>query len=995
MEKKKLVGNFIKKSISVRVICSADEKLSIINPGKILKNDFSSSGISVEEKPMLSILSLSANEKKIVLSALKANKSINFEARIKKLQNPHTVFYWEAKKNHRKNNEDTIIFTGTEINTVSGTSSFGKKNLLDGRVKEGIKDNILTNSSFIDSLHEGVVVFNKKGEIVYANKSSEAILGLPKKNIKGRTSFDQRWNPIHEDGSYFNPEDHPSVVTLHTGIPCRNVIMGVSKPSLEISWITINSQPLFLKGSSEPDQVVCTFTDITEQKKAEIDLKNSERIQRLILSSTNSAFCLLNLNYTVIMHNTTAADYYHTISGKTELKNELYINFVPLKHKKFIAKMLNNAVQGKVEEHDLLIPELGPGKYFKIIFRPVWDEKHQVIGIYNIVKDITTEKANAESLRMTRLRFQSIFNSTYQFMAILDPSGRIVELNDTFNNFTGIKREKVQGKFFWDNYCRNASEEGKETLKKNITEASGGNMIRYETEINGKTNIPALVDISIKPIYDSPGNCKFLIVEGRLIDEQRKIERELLNKELQFSSFMANTPSCAWIADEYNTLKFLNPLGLISYGLKNEAIGQPIKDIFPDEIAGQYINNNKIVLDTNKPLETTETAIDPNGETRIQHVVRFLLGTDHKGCRLIGGIAVDITQLENTKKELSILNERYQYAAKATSDAIWDWDIEKNEIFLGESSTRLFGCINLTIPMNTRVAHIHPKDRSRYIESIEVALEGNSEYWQLEYDFKDIENNYKTIFDTAYIIRDTNLKGIRMIGAMQDVTNQRKMEKKIVDDVISRKRELMKETIKAQERERKEIADELHDNVCQILATCKLYIDMCVKKDKSNHWLKDCLDLLVNALDEIRNISHKLTPAAFQEDGLCKAVKQLTSKLNDISPFKINLGIPDGERLESLLSSENKTAIYRIIQEQLNNIIKHAKATRVDINCEENHSHLCLSITDNGVGFDINTVKRGLGLNNIISRATLLGAEINFESNPGAGCKMIIIIPLK
>lgn len=118
------------------------------------------------------------------------------------------------------------------------------------------------------------------------------------------------------------------------------------------------------------------------------------------------------------------------------------------------------------------------------------------------------------------------------------------------------------GKFFWENYCWNAPE-GKELLKNEIISASGGNISRFETEIKGKKQISALADLSIKPIYDSPGNCKYLIVEGRLIDEQRKMERELINKEIQFSSFMSNTPTSAWIVDEFNILRYLTRWGLV------------------------------------------------------------------------------------------------------------------------------------------------------------------------------------------------------------------------------------------------------------------------------------------------------------------------------------------------------------------------------------------------------------------------------------------------
>lgn len=123
--------------------------------------------------------------------------------------------------------------------------------------------------SVINAMHEGLVMQLKSGEIVACNPAAEDILGLTKDQICGRTSIDPRWQAIHEDGSPFPGEDHPAMMTLRTGEPLYNVIMGVKKPDESLSWISINTSPIPASGEELPDAVVSTFTNITAIKESE------------------------------------------------------------------------------------------------------------------------------------------------------------------------------------------------------------------------------------------------------------------------------------------------------------------------------------------------------------------------------------------------------------------------------------------------------------------------------------------------------------------------------------------------------------------------------------------------------------------------------------------------------------------------------------------------------------------------------------------------------
>ncbi|MGB1288805.1 MAG: PAS domain-containing protein, partial [Aggregatilineales bacterium] len=132
--------------------------------------------------------------------------------------------------------------------------------------------------SLISSMTEGIVLQNLDGEIVMCNRSAEQILGLSADQIYGRVSTDPRWRSIREDGTPFPGEDHPAIQTLQTGKPESGVIMGIHKPDGDLTWISINTQPIFQEDERHPYAVVASFLDITELRRAENEIRARERL---------------------------------------------------------------------------------------------------------------------------------------------------------------------------------------------------------------------------------------------------------------------------------------------------------------------------------------------------------------------------------------------------------------------------------------------------------------------------------------------------------------------------------------------------------------------------------------------------------------------------------------------------------------------------------------------------------------------------------------------
>jgi signal transduction histidine kinase len=164
--------------------------------------------------------------------------------------------------------------------------------------------------------------------------------------------------------------------------------------------------------------------------------------------------------------------------------------------------------------------------------------------------------------------------------------------------------------------------------------------------------------------------------------------------------------------------------------------------------------------------------------------------------------------------------------------------------------------------------------------------------------------------------------------------------------------------IKTQEDERQEIGSELHDNVCQILLVSKLNLGMLKESlpPEGIQFFDKCNEYISSALNETRNLSHRLSPLFFDDSTMEETLKRLlkTFKINDEIEIILNF---DEAVNKCALSQEVKLNLYRILQEQLKNIFKHAKANVVEVDVVIDCDKLTLKISDNGIGFDTNAIK--------------------------------------
>jgi PAS domain S-box-containing protein len=217
--------------------------------------------------------------------------------------------------------------------------------------------------------------------------------------------------------------------------------------------------------------------------------------------------------------------------------------------------------------------------------------------------------------------------------------------------------------------------------------------------------------------------------------------------------------------------------------------------------------------------------------------------------------------------------------------------------------------------------------------------------------------------------------------------------KRLERELIKQHRELTAAVIAAQEQERSLISQELHDNVNQLLTTAKLYADL--GRDgvgDAGEMMGKTINLIQTAIDEIRKLSRQLSVSFITTTALEDAIKELVETVAASNQFTITFHT---ETFTFLSEDEPiKMAIYRILQEHLTNVVKHAKAKHVEVTLRQSQDKLTLGVVDDGKGFDMAQKSEGIGLRNMRSRAESLMGIFCIDSQPGKGCTLFVQLPL-
>jgi PAS domain S-box-containing protein len=363
--------------------------------------------------------------------------------------------------------------------------------------------------------------------------------------------------------------------------------------------------------------------------------------------------------------------------------------------------------------------------------------------------------------------------------------------------------------------------------------------------------------------------------------------------------------------------------------------------------------------------------------------------------------ARDITERKAVENALIQSEARLKTAQRISHLGSWEWNLENDEQLWSDEMYRIFGYDPKEITMTHDISFkaIHPDDKDYVIQSVQEALEKGTSY---NIDFRiiraDGEERYLNSQAEIFIDEQGSLR--RMMGSVLDITERKNIERDL-QEFGQQLRHLSAELLTAQEMERKRIAGEVHDELGQAMTVLKLRLRT-IEKQLRNDQDKikgECLDLLGYAdtiLKSVRRISRDLTPSVLDDLGLSAAVRWLVDNFRQSSDLNIELHADD---IDSQVPKGLQINAYRILQECLNNCVKHAGAQNITVSIRNNPDGLKLCVEDDGEGFNpeelasLDASKKGVGLSTMRERALLLNGTLDIASREGAGTCVTLKIP--
>jgi PAS domain S-box-containing protein len=348
--------------------------------------------------------------------------------------------------------------------------------------------------------------------------------------------------------------------------------------------------------------------------------------------------------------------------------------------------------------------------------------------------------------------------------------------------------------------------------------------------------------------------------------------------------------------------------------------------------------------------------------------------------------------LENKLSEalLKISVESYRYLFNNNPSSIIVWDIGTLKIIeVNETAVEVYGYSRAEF-LHLNIIDIFRQGEEKTV--LEMQADTANFVRPAQYHHVTKGGNKIVIELSLHTIIYNYKKAMLALG--NDVTDKVRLENSLKEERKMRQQQITDAVITGQEKERVEIGQELHDNINQILATSKLYLELALKNPKKQaELILESKVLTERAMTEIRKLSYSLLPPSLNEIGLLEALNDMIETVESAKLLKIEPLWKEFD--ETVLSKKLKLTFFRIIQEQLNNIIKHAHANTAQISIVAKGGYIYLEIQDDGIGFDPAKRKTGVGLKNIISRSEVNNGTVNIKSKPGEGCILTVCFLLK
>jgi PAS domain S-box-containing protein len=356
------------------------------------------------------------------------------------------------------------------------------------------------------------------------------------------------------------------------------------------------------------------------------------------------------------------------------------------------------------------------------------------------------------------------------------------------------------------------------------------------------------------------------------------------------------------------------------------------------------------------------------------------------------GVTVDVSEQRRAQEALRTSENRLQAGADLAGLAFYEVDFSAGTMYADERLRELIGVppeVQGMAVLDFWFTHLHPDDAEWVMDRRRRLHGGELAQFSQEYRFLSPEGGERWVHHLARVItRDESGSPVRTFGVLRDVTDRKRVEAELQD--------LSRRLLRAQEEERAVLARELHDDVSQRLAVLAIDVGR-AEMDAADGPHAEAMTLvregLVRLSEDVHALAYQLHPSVLEELGLAEALRTECERRGRHSECKLTVSI--GE-LPSVVPREQALCLFRVAQEALNNVARHAGASSASLTLRASEAGLLLAVADDGCGFDLRGHAKGrrLGLAGMRERVQLASGALDVETAPGEGTTVIAWVPV-
>ncbi|MDH4219426.1 MAG: PAS domain S-box protein [Candidatus Aminicenantes bacterium] len=665
------------------------------------------------------------------------------------------------------------------------------------------------------------------------------------------------------------------------------------------------------------------------------------------------------------------------------------------------------------------IIEMGIAKPFAVLFRNL--------------------KLSEEKLRRERDFITNVLSNQDIMVAVLDREGRIVRINKATERLVNSSFEELRGKQLWDHFAPGEAKVLETSFRKSIATQVPG---RLESSVVTKDGSRLWILWTSTVLLDEKGEVEFIVFSGIDITEHRQAEESLRKSQALFQRLVQVSPVgifrtdsrgdyiyvnerwqeiagmsmeqalgggwstaihpedrdhvvAEWFASAQNKTpfrleyRFRRPDGTLTW-----VVGQATAE---EDDHGQVTGYVGTITDLSKRKQAEEALSRAYNELEIQVQKRT-----KKVSEINRLLMIEIGERKRIEEALRKSEIKYRTVADNTYD--WEWwrESDGNFIYISPSCKRIthHEADEFMKDPDLLVRIIHPDDRLPFIRH-NIEGERKTEPGELEFRICLPDGSIRWLAHVCQPVLDEHGRVLGRRGTNRDITPEKQADEELRESE-QQLRYLSSQLLRVQEKERRRISRELHDELGGALAVLKLRLSF-VKRNlqREQKELRDECQRNLKHIDEVLEnmdrLSRDLSPSILEDIGLTPALRWLVDKFVENYKIKVVSDIID---LGFLLPRDSHIMIYRIFQEALTNIGKHAHAKNVSFKIAKNEHRICLSLKDDGRGFDVKSAnakeasEKGLGLTTMKERARMLGGSLDLWSEKGKGTRITLSIPI-